>query len=172
MYVLILFLFVVAIKVLVNLIRLIETTYLYKVFQKQPSNIYQYAPFITSVFNSAGTNTIILSTTRTNGLNQATRDYISNSIGKKDSYNAIEVIFQKTIGKYKFRLFQSVNPFYWLFLPKYIFQYFNKQLKTPLEILLNLLYWLISVIAAYLVEHFLDIHLQNWIQIITGMFQV
>lgn len=171
MYVLKIFLVVVAIKFSLNLIRLLETVYLFKVFKKHPANIYQYSPFITSVFNSAGTNKIVLSTIHSNGMNQASEDYISNSLGKRDSYNTIETIFQKTIGEYKFRLIQSINPFYWLFLPKYIFQYFNKPLKTPLELLLNFIYWLFTVVVAYLVELFLDAHISDWIQLITDKLQ-
>ena len=166
MKILMVFILIIFVKLALNLVRLLETKHLYRIFQKHPDNIYEYAPFVTSVFNSAGTNTVILSTTKTNGLNQATYDYLSNSIGKSNSYTAIDVAFQKTIGEYKFRLIQAINPFYWLFLPKYIFQRMNKPLKTSFEILLNLLYWLTSVIAAYLVEHFLDLHLADWTSLI------
>lgn len=167
MYVLKAFLVIVFIKIVLNLSRLIETYYLFKVFKKQPKNIYQYTPFVTSLFNSAGTNQVIIATTHTNGIQQARHDYISNSLGKNDSYNSIEVIFQKTIGVYKYRIFQSINPFYWIFLPKYIFQYFGKPLKTPLEIMFNLIYWFLTVVATYFVELFLSSNLPYWIQLLS-----
>ena len=167
MYVLIVFSVIILIKLILNLSRLIETYYLFKVFKKHPKSIYQYTPFVTSLFNSAGTNEIIIATTRTNGLNQARRDYISNSLGKKDSYYSLEVIFQKTIGVYKYRLVQTLNPFYWLFLPRYVFYYLGKPLKTPLEILFNLIYWFATVVAAYLVELFLSANLPHWIQLLS-----
>lgn len=163
MYILKIFLLIVIIKFSLNLFRLLGTKYIYKKFLFQPPNIYQYAPFVTSLFNSAGTQKIILSSIRTNGLNQASQDYISNSIGKKDSFNALNEIFQRTIGIYKYRMLQSINPFYWIFLPTHISMNFDVILNTPLKLILNLLYWVVSVFATYFLESLIDSLFSTWI---------
>lgn len=168
MYALKMFLIIVSIKLVLNLFRLLETYHLFRIFKKQPKNIYQYTPFVTSLFNSAGTNQVIIATSRASGLNQGRHDYISNLLGDKDSYYSLVIIFQKTIGVYKYRLQQAINPFYWLFLPKYIFQYLGKPIQTPLEMLFNLIYWLVTVVAAYFVELYLSANLSHWIQLFLG----
>ncbi len=156
-------------KFVLNFSRLIGTLIVFHVFRKQPKNIAQYCPFATSLFNSAGTQQIIISTTRSNGLNQAKRDFISNSLNKMDSYSALETIFQKTIGVYKFRMLESINPFYWIFLPIRILENFKIEIPEIAKPIINLVYWLSGVIAAYFLEKYLDLHFQDFVAYISGM---
>ena len=169
MYLLIIFLGIVILKFTLNLSRLIGTQIMFKMFHKQPKNIAQYCPFVTSLFNSAGTQQIILSSTRVSGINQAQRDYISNSLARQDTKDELETIFQKTIGVYKFRLLQTINPFYWLFLPKFILEDFNVILPKLGQTLLNLFYWVIGFAGTYFLEKYLDSHFQNFFQHIIDM---
>ena len=158
-------------KFALNFFRLIETLIVFHVFRKQPKNIAQYCPFATSLFNSAGTQQIIISTVRSNGLNQAKKDYISNSLHKKDSYYALDDIFQKTIGVYKFRMLESVNPFYWIFLPIRILENLKIDIPEIAKPIINLVYWLSGVIAAYFLEKYLDLYFQDFVAYISGMLK-
>ena len=169
MHLLAIFLVIIVIKCVLNLSRLTGTFIMLKIFRNQPKNIDQYCPFVTSLFNSAGTQQIILSTTRAYGLNQAQKDYISNSLGCQDVKTELEVIFQKTIGVYKFRLLQTINPFYWLFLPKFILEDFNVILPAAGQMLLNLFYWVLGSAGTYFFEKYLDAHFQVFFQHIIDM---
>ena len=160
---------IVVLKFALNFFRLVGTLAIFHIFRKQPRNIAQYCPFATSLFNSAGTQQIIISTVRTNGLNQAKKDFISNSLHKKDSYYALETIFQKTIGVYKFRMLESINPFYWIFLPIHFLE--NREIEIPAIVkpIINLVYWFLGVVAAYFLEKYLDLHFQDFVAYISGM---
>ena len=158
-------------KFTLNFFRLIGTLFIFHIFKKQPSNLSLYCPFATPLFNSAGTQKIIISTIRTNGITQATKDYISNSLHRKDSYHALEIIFQKTIGVYMFRMLQSINPFYWIFLPKNILEHFEIEIPDIAKAIINLLYWLIGVIAAYCLEKYLDLYFQDFFPYIHDMLK-
>lgn len=171
MYLIFVIIGIVALKFTLNFFRLIETLVIFHVFQRQPKNLAQYCPFATALFNSAGTQQIIISTARSNGLNQAKKDYISNSMHKKDSYCALEEIFQKTIGVYKFRMSESINPFYWAFLPLYILENLKIEIPGIVKPIINLIYWFLGVIAAYFLEKYLDLHFQDLAAYISGMLK-
>lgn len=160
-----------ALKFTLNFFRLIGTLVIFHIFRRQPNNLVQYCPFATSLFNSAGTQQIIISTVRSNGLNQAKKDYISNSLHKKDSYYALENIFQKTIGVYKFRMLESINPFYWIFLPIRILENCKVEIPEIAKPIINLIYWLLGVIAAYFLEKYLDLHFRDLIAYISDMLK-
>ena len=164
MYLLIIFLGIVILKFVLNLFRLIGTLIMFKIFKNQPKNIAQYCPFVTSLFNSAGTQKVILSTSRASGITQGQCDYISNSLSRQDTRSELETIFQKTIGVYKFRMLQTINPFYWLFLPKYILEDFNIVLPKVGQTLLNLFYWIIGFATTYFLEKYLDARFQDFFQ--------
>lgn len=160
-----------ALKFTLNFFRLIGTLVIFHIFRRQPNNLAQYCPFATSLFNSAGTQQIIISTVRSNGLNQAKKDYISNSLHKKDSYYALENIFQTTIGVYKFRMLESINPFYWIFLPIRILENFKIEIPEIAKPIINLIYWFLGVIAAYFLEKYLDLHFQDLAVYISDMLK-
>lgn len=169
MYILITFLLIVAIKFVLNFSRLVGTCIMHVIFLSKPKNLVQYCPFVTSLFNSAGTQQAILSTTRSNGMKQAKYDYISNSLDREDTRNALESIFQKTIGVYKFRMFQTINPFYWLFLPKYILEELNISISRIGNTFLSFTYWVIGFAGAYFLEKYLDARFQDFFQKIIDM---
>lgn len=57
-------------------------------------------------------------------------------------------MFSNAIGVYKKRMYEAINPLYWIetffFLPKTIFQYLGINTKTILVKIFNLIYWLIA----------------------------
>lgn len=173
MTLLVLFLFIVLLKFILNLGKLYLTKYCFYKFKKQPKNINEYSPLVTLLFNSAGTQTGVISTVRSNGINQGRYDYISNSLSDRESYSAIQDIFYRTIGTYKLRACQSISPFYWLFLPKYILEYFGKSGSGFVATIINIVYWVITSIAAYIVENLLDLYFKQdlieWIHSILAL---
>lgn len=169
MHFLIIFGIIVIVKLFLNLFRLIETYVLFWIFNKHPKNISQCCPFVTSLFNSAGTQKTILVTSRIGGINQASKDYISNSLDDSSSYAELQSIFQKTIGVYKFRILQSLNPFYWIFLPKYLLEGVGIFLPGIVQFLLNLVYWFLGSAGSYLLEKYFDLHYLDFFQHIVDM---
>lgn len=73
----------------------------------------------------------------------------------------MENIFQKTIGVYKFRMLESINPFYWIFLPIRILENLEIEIPEIAKPIINLIYWFLGVIAAYFLEKYLDLHFQD-----------
>ena len=169
MYLLTIFLVVVIIKFVLNLSRLISTYIMFAIFRKRPKNLAQYCPFVTSLFNSAGTQQIIISTIDSYGINVGSRDYISNSLTRSDTYDEIYTIFERTIGVYKFRMLQTINPFYWFFLPKYILEDFRITIPRIGQSILNLFYWIIGFAGTYFLEKYLDSHFHDFFQYIIDM---
>ncbi len=164
MYILIFFLFIVVIKLMTNLFQLISTYYFHHKFLKQSDNIDQLSSFVTSLFNSANTQVIIVNIFNASGVRQGRKDYISNNLSDMDNFTEINKLFHKTIGVFKYRALQSINPFYWLFLPKYILAYFNIGVGKITSIFLSLIYWSVSVIAGHYLELFLTENLDLTIQ--------
>lgn len=161
------FLAIVSIKFVFNICCMIVTKYCFYKFKKQPININEYSPLVTSLFNGAGTQTRVISTVRSNGLNQGKYDNISNSLNDRESYYAIQNIFYRTLGVYKLRACQSINPFYWLFLPRYLLEYFGKSGSGFVATLINIVYWIITSISAYILENLLDLYFkQDLIEVI------
>ena len=160
MLVLYFFSIIVLLKFLLNTFRLIATLFCYHKFLKQPKNLAQYIPLTESMFDSAVTNKIVyLHTWNTDEYTK-----LSNLLCDKDQHKHLDLAFNQTIGTYKMRMWQCINPFYWLLLPKYIFSSFN---ITPPKIVLslsNILYWIISVTAGYFLEAYLESHFQALFQ--------
>lgn len=148
-------------KLLLNTTRLLLTTFCFYKFKKQPKNINEYAPLVTDLFNNAGTQIKVISTVRSNSLIQGHYDYISNSLNDKESFYSIIEIFYRTKGVYVSRILQSLNLFYWLFLPKYILKYFGKSSSSFVATIINLIYWIVTLIAAYVVENILDLYFKQ-----------
>lgn len=161
MSLLIILLCVISLKIILNVGRLISTWYCFYKFKKQPKNINELAPLVTSLFNNAGTQVSVISTVRSNSLNCGYPDYISNCLNKKNSYYSIQDIFYKTIGVYKLRILQSINIFYYLFLPKHILEHFGKSVSTIRGIIINIIYWIVSILSAYIIETLLDVYFKQ-----------
>ena len=169
MYLLIVFLILIIGKFSLNFFRLVATAIMFKIFRKHPKNIAQFCVFVTFLFDSANTQKIVMYKSRINGINQMHRDYISNCLGSADANDELSIVFQKTMGVYIFRMLQAINPFYWLFLPKYILLHFNINAPKIIQYPLQLMYWCVSFGAAYILEKYLDSHFQDFFQQIIDM---
>lgn len=154
MYILIIFFTIVILKLLLNILRLLGTYFCYNKFKKQAKNLAQLIPFAESLFNNAKTNMIAYQKSD----NANTMSWISHFLTDTSQSESLDLVFNKTIGTYKFRIFQCFNPFYWLFLPKYIFEGINLYPPQILMYLFHLIYWIITIVAAHFLELYLDAH--------------
>lgn len=160
MYVLILFLVIVALKFTLNSLRLFGTYFCYGKFKKQSKNLAQLIPFTESLFNSAGTNMFAYQiSTKSN-----TMSFISHFLTDDIQYENLDLAFNRTIGVYKLRILQCINPFYWILLPRYIFEGIRISIPRALMPLIHLLYWIASATAAYFLEMYLDLHWHDFFQ--------
>lgn len=135
-------------KLALNAFRLIGTYLCYYKFKKRPSNLGQYIELADRLFSAAGTNLLVHEST----WNQDIYHRISYLLTDRDHRRNLDLVFQKTIGVYKLRIFECVNPFYWLFLPKYIFKYLGYEPSKVIVSLSTLIYWVLSTVAAIILE--------------------
>ena len=166
MYVLTIFFMIVILKFLFNFIRLIATYFCYGKFKKQSKNLAQIIPFAEGLFNGAKTNMLIYQ----KSAKENTVSLISHFITNKSYYEDIDLTFNKTIGVYKFRILQCINPFYLIFLPKYIFEGLNITLSNISTSLIHFLYWIASFVTSYFLELYLDVHFGEFFQQIIDKF--
>ena len=121
MYFLFIFLCIIILKFLLNLSRYINTCVCFKKYVSNSANLEQLIPFVEHVWDSAKTNTLVMieyaSSTEYAKLSDLLCDI---SYSKR-----INSTFNQTIGVYKFRMLQCINPFYWIFLPRYIFNFLD-----------------------------------------------
>lgn len=158
MYFLFIFLCIIILKFLLNLSRYINTCVCFKKYVSNSANLEQLIPFVEHVWDSAKTNTLVMieysSSTEYAKLSDLLCDI---SYSKR-----INSTFNQTIGVYKFRMLQCINPFYWIFLPRYIFSFLDVQPSKSTILLSTLAYWILSTVCAYLLELYLDIHFSDF----------
>ena len=158
MYFLFIFLCIIILKFLLNLSRYINTCVCLKKYASNSANLEQLIPFVEHVWDSAKTNTLMMieyaSSTEYAKLSDLLCDI---SYSKR-----INSTFNQTIGVYKFRMLQCINPFYWIFLPRYIFSFLDIQPSKSTILLSTIAYWILSTVCAYLLELYLDVHFSDF----------
>lgn len=155
MKLLILVLFLILIKFSINAFRFIKTKNLYKKF-KSGKDITSYIPEIDILFKNANTSYRTTYDQRKHGyLERNVRDvaYLSD---RKEYFYEVDKVFHLTIGVYRMRMKNSINPFYWIFLPTNLLYTHNVNLPVLLKIMLNLVYLAVGFLASYHLNAFLD----------------
>lgn len=137
------------VSIAVNLCRLASTKYYYKKFLKSDPRLEQYVYPVSQLFDKAGTNRCFAST-------RYAGEKISYCIAKYDFRSIVEDTFNQTIGVFRFRIRNSVNPFYWFQFPARLLNSAKIEFPRPVKVLVPILFWLVGVIAAYYVEKFLE----------------
>lgn len=168
MVIFILLLSVIIIKVVMNFVRLGATHYyehkirLLKEQRTENYKINQFSEPIGRLFNSAGAQRIIPVCKPFS--DELYSDYISNQLGYV-SLDELIILFERSKGVYKQRIKECFYPTYWIFFPLNILKKHGYNLKTPVKIIINLLFWLISFLAAYLLERYFDnnVIFQEWL---------
>lgn len=159
MTVILIFGLIVFLKVLLNIFRLLATKFYYFIYAglskghaRPDKHLHQYAAPIGKLFKAANTQILIME--RYGSLMY--REYISNHLTDPACKEKLIEIFEKTIGVYKLRIRESFYPTFWLFLPVRVAEKREINIPTFLKALLNLVYWAVSFLAGYLLEHYLD----------------
>lgn len=165
MHIVLIFLIIVFLKFLLNLFRLIGTKVCYNRFNKKVKNLAQYIPFTESLFSNAGTDKFAY--IHTHNTDEYTK--LSSLLCDSDQYKHIDSAFNQTIGVYKMRILQCINPFYWIFLPKHIFVSLNFNPPKIILFFVNILYWGLTTTCAYLLEMYLDSRFHDLFQQLLNM---
>lgn len=163
------FLVVVALKILTNVFRLIATKYYFckfEVFHKYKNNtikINRCSDSVSRLFSIAGTQQYVFVQKPFSSFMY--RDYISNQLDDKSCYEDLYIQFERTIGVYTHRILETFYPNYWLFLPVKLMEKSHVNLPNLFKVLINLIYWVVTIAAGYFLERFLDSNiLQNAFQ--------
>lgn len=135
-------------KLILNICRLVGIYICYIAFRNKSDSLGQYIELADRLFSAAGTNLLVHEST----WNQEVYHRISYFLTNKDHRRNVDLVFQKTIGVYKLRIFECINPFYWLFLPKYIFKYLGYEPSKIVVSLSTFLYWIVSTAATIILE--------------------
>lgn len=155
MNVLFLFVFIIMLKLVLNVGRYILTLYYYRKFKKHDINILKYSASVGILFDTAKTQQLVLMSDR----RCSYRDRISNVLDDSENFFMIDRVFQRTLGVFRTRILQSVNPFYWIFLPSHIFFSLGISINNVLLSISNILFWFLSAVAGYFLEIFLESHI-------------
>lgn len=159
MTVILIFGLIVFLKVLLNIFRLLATKFYYFIYvglskgHAQPDkHLHQYAAPVGKLFKAANTQILIMD--RYGSLMH--REYISNHLTDPACKEKLIETFEKTIGVYKLRIRESLYPAFWIFLPLRVIERREISIPSFLKLPLNLVYWVISFLAGYFLEHYLD----------------
>jgi hypothetical protein len=146
-------------RLVTNIFRLYATKYYFYRFKKQYKNLDQYARPVEVLFKKADTQHIVISTDRRISLKQIYQNKISNCLTDPSSYQKLYEVFENTIGVYKYRIRQNFYPTFWLTIPINILNSIGVQPNIIVSTLINILFWLVSFLAGYFLEKFLDYHI-------------
>ncbi len=129
----------------VNIFRCLLTKRYYRKFTNKVPNLNEYSAAVEHLFDKAGTN-------RRAAVSRLAGEKVSNCLTVDSLHYVIGGLFQKTIGVYKHRAINAFNPLYWLDMPIQILASFNIHAPKPLEVVFRLIFWAVTVIAAYFLE--------------------
>ena len=148
-------LFLIFINLSINIIRYVKTKSLYNKF-KSGKDITSYIPEIDILFKHANTSYRTTYDQRKHGyLERNVRD-VAYLCDKKEYFYEVNKVFQLTIGVYRMRIKNSINPFYWLFLPVNLLYAHNINLPFLLKAIINLIYLIAGFLVSYHLNAFLD----------------
>lgn len=145
---------ILAMKVSTNLFRYLATKHYYIKFlsMKESTEICRYITPITRLFDKAGTQKTVV--VCTNHVRYQTE--ISTQINNSLFFNEISKIFVTTLGTYSQRIRESFYPLYWINLPIVFLEINSFNIPKFFRIPIKILFWSVSVIAAYYLEKMLD----------------
>lgn len=155
----IVFLLILAYKLISNVINLIKIKYykfLYDDFiENNSDDIFQHRNHVVELFKKANIPNLSYPITQYTGCNMVSNGHTSifTTFPTKDVrfLQPTEIAFKDAIGIFRGRIFECFNPVYWieciLFLPKNVLKYLNVSVESILIKLCQLLYWLIGLIV-------------------------
>lgn len=152
---LLVFLFFVLIKVLLNMYRYARTRSLYKKFLSG-KNFTSFIPELDILFKNAGTSYKTTYDELKHGYWERSVRDIAYSADKSKYFNEVNKVFQITIGVYRLRIKNALNLFYWLFLPLNLL--YSKSIcpNSAVKTIITVMYWALGTVASYLLNLLLD----------------
>ncbi len=79
---------------------------------------------------------------------------------REDVVGMTQAMFHKSIGIYRSRMIDAINPIYWIefviYLPKNVFQYVGASPESTLVKSTQIIYWLVAGIVGFLFSVFGD----------------
>ena len=164
------FLALVLAKALTNLYRYFATLHYYSKFKKNPSQMTHYSEPVGNLFGMAGTERIVVRIDHGDFRRVLRREPISRNLANPNNEDVAIETFENTLGTYSYRIRESFYPTFWLFLPLSVLSSMNIDLKPVAKALISVVYWILTSVAAYLLEKFLDSHFpEEWLQAIESI---
>lgn len=164
------FLALVLIKALTNVYRYFATWHYYSMFKKNPSKMSRYSEPVGNLFETADTERIVLRSDHGDYQRVITREPVSRNLADQNNKRIATDTFENTLGVYSYRIRESFYPTFWLLLPLSILSSMDIDLNPAVKALISAVYWIITSVAAYLLEKFLDSHFpEEWLQAIESI---
>ena len=182
MSILYLFLAILAIKFLINLSRYVQCKwYLSKYhgyIDKSTWGFVEHTLQIVRIFKSAGVEDFTVSNVKAIGFGhfQSSRPSVFNNleVKREDIVSLVQRMFYQSIGVYRSRMYETINPLYWIelivFLPKHALNYIGLSLDSVVIKTTQIIYWALATIASFLIGIYradLEIIIRDWIANLT-----
>ena len=126
---------------------------------------WEIQPQIVKLFKDAGIEDSYVTVVKPVGYNQLSTNTgvsVMSNIGnnREDVVGMTQAMFHKSIGIYRNRMFDAINPIYWvefvIYLPKNIFQYVGASPESTLVKSVQIIYWFVAGIFGFLFGVFGD----------------
>jgi hypothetical protein len=122
----------------------------YGEYIKQPSwKFDQHQPQIVKLFQDAGIEDVLVSRVAVVGMTIQTSQasaFQNLAVREQDVPSVVSTLFHRTIGVYRNRLFETVNPLYWIetiiYLPREMLKYLGVSSENVGAKLLQVVYWI------------------------------
>jgi hypothetical protein len=162
------FLFIVVYRFLINLVRYLRTKYFLKQyhawFKEKEWDLVQYRKEVTELFDKAGVEDSTIPVVEPAGYGQimraSTRLFLNFPSDDVKCANLFITAFHNAIGVYRRRMWQSVNPFWWvellLYLPANVFKYFGLPFESFITKAFQLTYWFLAVTCGAIIALYPD----------------
>ena len=169
---------IILIKVLINFQKYFRCKLLfrkYKTYMKNPEwEFLEFQPQIVSLLKDAGIEDSMVTVVQPIGYGNLQSSHVSVfsniSNRRSDVVGMVQGKFHQALGVYRSRIFESVNPLYWIEffinLPKRLLTYIGVPAESIVIKILQLLYWVIALIVGFVFGIYkpdLELLIKNWI---------
>ncbi|NQU29988.1 MAG: hypothetical protein HQ525_04915 [Anaerolineae bacterium] len=166
---------VVVIKLIINFSRFLQTKYYFASFVRQDDDnnnwrFAEQAPQVIQLFKNAGIDDIKMSNIEPDGYGGLLKFHPSVfenlAVKRQEIVNHVLRMFHEAIGIYRHRVFEALNPLYWLevivFLPKRVLEYVGVSPDTALANVAQVIYWIMDFFFVIFKTDLANL-IRNWI---------
>ncbi len=123
-----------------------------------------YIPEVDELFSKADTTYNTYYNENKGGYLQRSLSPVAYLCDKKKYFGEVNKVFLVTIGMFRMRLKHSIFPIHFVFLPSYILRAKGRKVPSIIKMVLNFLYWIITSVAVYHLNTFLDFVYKSYLQ--------